>query len=207
MDQNNAEEKHNRQGDGPVETVWFYQRLANEGLICAQYVNTFGQYLSITFNIYTDGRTNYSGLDPREFVEILNTAEHVCDINLIVLPIEINFVEGKWDPKTGKELKPEIIKTHQNILLCQKQKGRWEIERFEPFGNTYYGWDYINMVLIHLGNALNNNFIFSANEGQFQDWDEDFCQNISLNYAILRKNRPDANKNYLKEEAARQCRL
>jgi len=60
MDQNNAEEKHNGHGDGPVETVRFYQRLANEGLICAQYVNTFGRHLSITFNIYTDRRTNYS---------------------------------------------------------------------------------------------------------------------------------------------------
>ena len=180
--------------NGPVETVQFYQKLVNEGLICAQYVNTFGPYLSITFNIYTDGRTNYSGLDPREFVEILNTAEHVCGINLIVLPIEINFVEGKGDPKTGKELKPEIIKTHHNILLCQKQKGRWEIERFEPFGNRYHGWDYINTILIQLGNSLNHSFIFLANERQFQNWDEDFCQNISLNYAILRKNHPGAKK-------------
>ena len=75
MDQTNAEEKHNGQRGGPVETVRFYQKLANEGLICAQYINKFGRYLSITFNIYNDGRTNYSGLDPREFVEILNTAE------------------------------------------------------------------------------------------------------------------------------------
>ena len=115
-------------------------------------------------------------------------------------------MEGKWDPKTGKEMEPEIIKTHQNILLCQKQKGIWDIERFEPFGNTYHGWDYINNILIQLGDSLNDTFIFSANDQQFQDWNEDFCQNISLNYAILRKNHPTANKNYLKEEAARQCR-
>ena len=112
-------------------------------------------------------------------------------------------MEGKWDPKTGKEMEPEIIKTHQNILLCQKQKGRWNIERFEPFGNIYNGWNYVNKMLIQLGKLLNNSFIFSANDRQFQAWDEDFCQNISLIYAILRKNRPAANKNYLKKEAAR----
>jgi len=110
-----------------------------------------------------------------------------------------------WKENRTLKLEPEIIKTHQNILLCQKQKGRWDIERFEPFGNRYHGWDYINTILIQLGNSLNNSF--PANERQFQDWDDDFCQNISLNYAILRKNRPDANKNYLKEEAARQYRL